>query len=164
MPSLSDGAFEDPRTELRIADGFKYVKETAERFDVVIVDSTDPAGPAVPLFGDSFYSDVRLRLTERGIVVCQSGVGFMQPAEASGTCARMKRLFTDGTLYMTQVPTYAGGQMLLGWGAMSAEPRRTPLATIERRYHEAQIATRYYSPAIHAACFSLPPYIEALKG
>jgi spermidine synthase len=163
MPSLSAGAFEDPRTELLIADGFKYMKETTERFDVVIVDSTDPMGPAVPLFGDGFYTDVRARLTDRGIVVCQSGVGFMQPEEATGTYARMKRLFADGTLYMTQVPTYAAGIMLLGWGAMSAEPRKTPLAAIERRYREAKLATRYYSPAVHAACFSLPPYLEALK-
>lgn len=164
MPSLSAGAFEDPRTELLIGDGFKYVKETTERFDVVIVDSTDPTGPAVPLFDDRFYTDVRSRLTERGIVVCQSGVGFMQPGEAGGTCARMRRLFSDGTLYMTQVPTYAAGLMLLGWGAMSAGPRKTPLATLERRYREAGIATRYYSPAIHTACFALPPYLEALKG
>jgi len=164
LPSLGAGAFEDPRTELLIADGFRYVKETAERFDVVIVDSTDPKGPAVPLFGDGFYADVRSRLTERGVVVCQSGVGFLQPDEARGTCARMKRLFADGTLYMTQVPTYAAGPMLLGWGAMSVEPRTTPLAMLEGRHREAKIATRYYSPAIHAACFSLPPYLEALKG
>jgi spermidine synthase len=164
MPSLSAGAFEDPRTELLIADGFKYVKETPERFDVVIVDSTDPHGPAVPLFDDGFYADVRARHTERGIVVCQSGIGFMQPDEARGTCARMRRLFADGSLYMVQVPTYAAGIMLLGWGAMGAEARQTPLATLERRYREAGIATRYYSPAIHAACFSLPPYLEALKG
>jgi len=163
LPALSAGAFDDPRAEVLIEDGMAFMRDSKDRFDVIIVDSTDPMGPAVPLFGDDFYADVRRHLTERGIVVCQSGVGFMQPDEATGTYARMTRLFADASLYMTQVPTYAAGLMLLGWGSNSAAPRATPLATLERRWREAALATRYYSPAIHAACFALPPYLEALK-
>jgi spermidine synthase len=163
MPALGAGAFDDPRAEVLIEDGMAFMRDSKDRFDVVIVDSTDPMGPSVPLFGDGFYSDVRRRLTERGIVVCQSGVGFMQPDEATSTYARLRRLFADATLYMTQVPTYAAGLMLLGWGSNSGEPRATPLATLERRWREAGLATRYYSPAIHAAAFALPPYLEALK-
>jgi spermidine synthase len=57
FPQHSDGAFEDPRCNLVIADGLKFVKETQDRFDVIIVDSTDPIGPGEVLFTSEFYSD-----------------------------------------------------------------------------------------------------------
>ncbi len=163
LPSISGDAFEDPRLELVIADGTRFMKETDETFDVIIVDSTDPDGPSVPLFSQAFYADCRDRLSERGILVTQSGVTFMQEHEARDTHARMSPLFADATLYLTQVPTYGAGYMTLGWGCGSVEPRRTPLAEIERRFAAAAIETRYYGPAVHVASFALPGYIEALK-
>ena len=123
----------------------------------------DPDGPSVPLFSQAFYADCRDRLSERGILVTQSGVTFMQEHEARDTHARMSPLFADATLYLTQVPTYGAGYMTLGWGCGSVEPRRTPLAEIERRFAAAAIETRYYGPAVHVASFALPGYIEALK-
>lgn len=160
VPSLSDGAFDDPRTDIVIADGVKFVKETERRFDVIIVDSTDPIGPAIPLFSDEFYADCRNILTRDGIIVCQSGVGFVQPDEARETYQRLDRLYDDAALYLTQVPTYAFGYMTLGWGANSARARQTDAATIQSRFDAARLETRYYTPAIHAGCFSLPAYMS----
>jgi spermidine synthase len=159
MPTLSDGAFDNPRADIVIADGVKYVKETDRRFDVIIVDSTDPIGPAIPLFSDAFYADCRNILTEDGVVVCQSGVGFVQPDEAQDTYRRLDRLFADAALYLTQVPTYAFGYMTLGWGANSDRVRKTDAATIQARFAAAHIETKYYTPGIHAGCFSLPAYM-----
>jgi spermidine synthase len=159
MPSLSDGAFDNPRADIVITDGVKYVKETDRRFDVIIVDSTDPIGPAIPLFSDAFYADCRNILTEDGIVVCQSGVGFVQPDEAQDTYRRLDRLFADAALYLTQVPTYAFGYMTLGWGAKSGRARATAPETIQSRFEAANIETRYYTPGIHAGCFNLPAYM-----
>ncbi len=163
LPSISGAAFDDPRHELIIANGIQFMKETDETFDVIMVDSTDPDGPSVPLFSQAFYADCRDRLSEHGILVTQSGVTFMQEHEARDTHARMSPLFADATLYLTQVPTYGAGYMTLGWGCRSVEPRRTSLAEIERRFAAAAIETRYYSPAVHLASFALPGYIEALK-
>ena len=160
MPSLSDGAFDNTRADIVIADGVRFVKETDRRFDVIIIDSTDPIGPAVPLFSDEFYTDCRNALTDDGIVVCQSGVGFVQPAEAGSTYKRLDRLFDDAALYLTQVPTYAFGYMTLGWGAKSDRARKTGIETIQARFDAARIDTRYYTPGIHAGCFSLPAYMD----
>ena len=160
MPRLSDGAFNDYRADIVIADGVKFAKETDRRFDVIIIDSTDPIGPAIPLFSDEFYADCRNILTDDGIIVCQSGVGFIQPDEARETYQRLNRLFADAALYLTQVPTYAFGYMTLGWGARSDRARKTDIATIQSRFDAAQIETRYYTPGIHAGCFSLPAYME----
>lgn len=160
MPTLSDGAFDNARADIVIADGVKYVRETDRRFDVIIIDSTDPIGPAIPLFSDAFYTDCRNILTEDGIVVCQSGVGFVQPEEARETYRRLDRLFDDAALYLTQVPTYAFGYMTLGWGANSGRARATDAATVKARFGAAQIETRYYTPGIHAGCFNLPAYMK----
>ena len=160
MPSLNDGAFDDARADIVIADGVQFVKETNRRFDVIIIDSTDPTGPAIPLFSDGFYTDCRDVLSDDGILVCQSGVGFVQSDEARDTYQRLDRLFDDAALYLTQVPTYAFGYMTLGWGANSDRARKTGITTIQARFDAAGIKTRYYTPGIHAGCFSLPAYMN----
>ncbi len=162
LPSICGDAFDDPRAELVFGDGAAFMKAADETFDVIIVDSTDPVGPSVALFERSFYADCRARLGERGILVTQSGVTFMQEEEARTTYARMKSLFADAWLYLTQVPTYGAGYMTLGWGSRSTAPRATPKEEIERRFRAAGIATRYYTPDAHAAAFGLPGYVRAL--
>ena len=164
MPGIAQGAFADPRAELVIADGTAFVRETDQLYDVIIVDSTDPVGPSLVLFEEDFYADCAARLTPEGILVTQSGVPFLQDREARTTHARLSRLFADARLYFTPVPTYVGGVMALGWGCASDGPRRTPLETIERRFAESRIVTRYYSPEIHRAAFALPPYIREKLG
>ena len=162
LASICGNAFDDSRTNLVIKDGAQYMKETDESFDVIIIDSTDPIGPSLALFEQGFYADCRRRLTERGILVNQSGVTFMQEEVARATFARMDPLFTDATLYLTQVPSYGAGYMALGWGCVSSDPRRTPLDEIQRRFTAARLETRYYNPHVHIASFSLPGYISAL--
>lgn len=162
MPSLSAGAFKDPRSDIRFMDGIKFVAETDERFDVIIIDSTDPIGPGEVLFTKEFYADCARCLTDRGILVAQSGVTFMQDEEAAQTYQRMKPLFADASLYLTQVPTYAAGFMTLGWGCHSVEPRRTTVEEVSRRVAERDLLTRYYRPDVHVASFALPGYIAAL--
>ena len=164
LPSICGDAFDDARADLVFMDGTRFVKETAEKFDVIIIDSTDPIGPGAVLFGDEFYADCRNCLTEKGILVAQSGVTFMQDDEAHGTYARMDALFEDAGFYITQVPTYGAGFMTFGWGCRSPEPRATPLAEIRRRAASLDLGARYYTPEVHAASFALPGYIEALKG
>lgn len=162
MPSLSDGAFDNPRADVRFMDGIRFVSETDEKFDVIIVDSTDPIGPGEVLFTPEFYGDCARCLTEKGILVTQSGVTFMQDGEAAATYQRMKSLFTDPGLYITQVPSYAAGFMTFGWGCHSLEPRHTTTEEIARRVSGLDLNARYYTPDAHVASFALPGYIEIL--
>lgn len=163
LPSICKDAFDDPRTDLVFADGLKFMKETGAVFDVIIVDSTDPMGPSLPLFSQEFYADCRDHLSKDGILVTQSGVTFMQEHEARDTHTRMDPLFADTTLYLTQVPTYGAGYMTLGWGCRGEGPRQTPLVVVEERFGAANIDTQYYTPEIHVASFALPNYIARLK-
>ncbi len=159
LPTLSNGAFDDPRLEVVIGDGKDYVATTDRRFDLVIVDSTDPIGPGEALFTSSFYADCRRILRPGGIVVTQNGVPFFQPAELEATVRALAGLFKDATCYLAAVPTYVGGFMAFGWGSDDPSLRRVPLATIEERSAASRIATRYYTPDVHLASFALPRFI-----
>jgi spermidine synthase len=162
MPSVSDGAFEDPRVEVIIADGIDFMATTERRFDLIVIDSTDPIGPGGVLFTEAFYRDCARCLTDDGIVVNQNGVPFLQGGEVTDTYRRRKPHFADVGFYVAAVPTYVGGLMALGWAAKSARPGAETADTIAKRFAARPVATRYYTPSLHKAAFCLPKYIQDL--
>jgi len=161
LPSLSDGAFDDARLELVIADGAAFMAGSGAEFDVILIDSTDPVGPGEVLFTDSFYGHAKRRLAPGGILVTQNGVPFLQPDELTGTMRAFAALFADWGCYQAHVPTYAGGPMALGW-ATDGTARETPLETLQARFAAAGIETGYYTPEVHKAAFALPVYMQRL--
>jgi spermidine synthase len=159
LADLNRGCFDDPRLELTISDGKDYAARATERFDLIIVDSTDPVGPGEVLFTRPFYGDCKRLLKPRGILVTQNGVPFLQPAELENSVAHFAQLFADAGCYLAVVPTYVGGFMALGWGSDDAANREVPLAVLETRFAAAGLQTRYYTPAVHKAAFALPAFI-----
>lgn len=161
LASISDGAFDDPRLDLVIADGAEFMRRDGPGYDVIIIDSTDPIGPGEVLFTDTFYGHAKRRLNPGGILVTQNGVPFLQGEELTNTMRAFQALFADATCYLATVPTYAGGPMAFGWGT-DGDARAEPLAVLEARYAEAGIATDYYTPEVHKAAFALPGYVARL--
>ncbi|WP_340115832.1 polyamine aminopropyltransferase [Pelagibius sp. 7325] len=164
LSSICKAAYDDPRLDLVIADGLDFVAQCAERYDVVLVDSTDPIGPGEVLFSETFYGKAKDCLTPGGILVTQNGVPFLQGDELKNTMRAFKALFADAACYLATVPSYTGGPMAFGWGSGDAAKRRVDLATLKRRYKASGITTRYYNPAVHQAAFALPNYIAELAG
>jgi spermidine synthase len=162
FPEVSAGAFDDPRSEIIIADGVRFVAETDQRFDAVLVDSTDPHGPGAVLFTESFYAGCRRVLNPGGVLVTQNGVPFMQPEELTRSVGYFRNLFADGVCYLATIPTYVGGPMAFGWASDDTSLRAAPAGTLEQRFAGAGFATRYYTSAVHAAAFALPAYVAAL--
>ena len=154
--------FEDDRFDLVIADGVEFVADTDRRFDVILVDSTDPVGPGSVLFTREFYTRCRRCLNPGGVLVTQNGVPFLQAGELVESVAHFAGLFADAGCYLATVPTYVGGQMALGWATDDEELRNVSEAILEARFAAAGLATRYYTPAVHKAAFALPRYIEEL--
>lgn len=164
LPSICGSAFEDPRAEIVIGDGVEHVAKTDARYDLIIVDSSDPIGPAEALFTADFYADCRRCLNAGGVLVTQNGVPFLQADELRNTLGALRALFRDAACYIATVPTYTGGPMAFGWGCDDPAVRATPPATLRERFAAAGLGTRYYRPEIHAAAFALPGYIAALAG
>jgi len=162
LPTIHKGAFTDARLELVIADGYEFVKDTAERFDVIIVDSCDPVGPAAILFSEEFYARCKRCLTPGGILATQSGTPFWQAEELTKTHQRLKNHFKDASCFVAAVPLYAGGFMAFGWATDNTDLRSTAQDLLEQRFKAANITTQYYTPAVHRGAFSLPPYVQKL--
>ena len=162
LPKLNNGAFENPRFNLVITDGCKFVKETEERWDVIIVDSTDPIGPGEVLFTEEFYADCKRCLSEGGILVTQNGCPAVQGSEVTDSFNRLRPSFGDVSFYLAPVPTYQGGFMAFGWASDNADLRRLPGDLLAARFDPKGIATRYYTPAVHAASFALPADVLSL--
>ena len=159
LPNHSAGAYDDPRLHLIIADGMDFVRETSDRYDVIICDSTDPIGPGEVLFSEDFYARAKHCLVPGGVLVTQNGVPFLQPDELKTAARRMEHHFADNGFYCAPVPTYYGGFMAFGWGTDNRELRHIGLPVLQARYDTAGLKTRYYTPAIHQAAFALPQYM-----
>ena len=164
LPNHSQGAFDDPRANIVISDGIEFVRDTDQRFDVIISDSTDPIGPGEVLFSNNFYAQCHRILNEGGVLVTQNGVPFFQIDEVQNTRKRMGEHFADQTFYSAAVPTYYGGIMTFAWGSDNAELRRPSLETLQQRFLDTGISTRYYTPEIHLASFALPNYVREALG
>ena len=162
LPKIGRDAFDDPRTDLIIGDGLRYVAECRRRFDVIIVDSTDPVGPGKALFTEPFYRDCKACLNPGGILVTQNSIPFLQPEVIGEPIAALKRLFADATCYLAAVPSYFGGVMAFGWASDDAKVRQVPIDVLERRFAAAGIGAEYYSPEVHQAAFALPHHIARL--
>jgi len=160
LPSLSKGAFDDPRTQVIIQDGCQYVKNSLEKFDVIICDSTDPFGPGAVLFTSEFYSDCHNLLAEGGIFVNQNGVPFLQGSEIGLTLKNRKNSFKNVGFYLGVIPTYAGGFMAFGWA--SDVDYTVTVDDLKTRLKDVQGEMKYYTPAIHLASFALPKFIADL--
>jgi len=159
MPELCGEAYRDKRAELIIGDGIKFMAETKDKFDLIVVDSTDPFGPAEGLFGPKFYADVRRALAPRGIVMCQTGVPVHQDEELLLSQRKLKRLFKHVGVALAVVPLYYGGFMALSWASSDFDPRRVAVATVAKRYKRLKLTTRYYAPALQVGAYAHPHFI-----
>ena len=164
LTSICGNAYDDPRTELIIGDGAKFVAETDQRYDAVLVDSTDPIGPGAVLFTREFYANCKRCLNPGGVLVTQNGVPFVQGDELKSSVSHFRTLFADGSAYVISCPTYALGFMALGWASDDAALRQQSVETIQARFDALGIDTQYYNPAIHVAAFALPNFMLKLIG
>jgi spermidine synthase len=163
FPGISAGAYDDPRTRIVIADGTQFVAETGDRFDVIMVDSTDPIGPGAVLFTREFYADCCRCLKPGGLLVTQNGLPFLQAGELKQSVGFFRELVADAYAYLATTPSYFGGPMSFGWATDDVKLRQHRRKKIERRYEKAGgFPTRYWRPDVHFAAFALPTYIREL--
>lgn len=163
LPEWHQGAFDDPRTELRHEDARAYLERTEERFDLIVVDLVEPleAGPACLLFTKEFYTLVRERLTATGVMTMQAGM----------TKVGELGFFTAVHRTLAQVfPVVAGYQTFVScfgtpWGFMlaskGADPREQTAEMVDRLVAERiRGPVEYWGGPTHLHAFSLPKFIR----
>jgi|HigsolmetaGSP11D_1036233.scaffolds.fasta_scaffold07377_1 spermidine synthase len=156
LPEVSGGRELDPRIHIHSRDGVEFVKQLQDqdRYDVIIVDSSDPIGPATQLFELSFYRELHRALNEDGILVCQSQSPIFHQDVMTQTYARISSLFPDTRMYTAVVPTYPGGLWSFTLGAKQALPE-TDRISFDKQ-------ARYVNEAILRSSFALPAFVERL--
>ena len=157
LPDISSG-LRDARVGIVYEDGVKYLEGVPEgSFDVILVDSTDPMGPAEGLFSMEFFGSCRRALGEKGVFASQTESPFYHLPFMVDVSRRLRSVYQSARFYFAPVTTYPGGNwsFALGVTGSEAEPRLEDGAGLH---------TRYYSPEIHSACFARPRFLaEALK-
>ncbi len=148
LPELSR-SYEDTRVHLHIQNGVEFIKSN-DGFDVIIIDSTDPVGPAAGLFEREFYRNVKNSLSPGGIVTQQCGTPFYHPEELCGVKNALESVFRYVKIYLAYIPTYPSGM----WSFVMASDE-----PIERR-REKNFSTKYYNDDIYSSSMVLPNFIK----
>ena len=145
------------KMQLIIGDGVEFVKNTTEKFDVIIVDSTDPIGPAQPLFGEAFYQDVFNCLSDDGIVVSQGESSWYAMDIQQSLLKVLNAVFPASYLYSFSNLTYPGGL----WSFTFASKKYHPTVDFNpQRVIESGLDFQYYNEALHSAAFALPTFAK----
>ncbi|MFZ5596663.1 MAG: polyamine aminopropyltransferase [Bacillota bacterium] len=155
LPEISCG-LDDPRAEVIVDDGIKHVLENRNTYDMIIVDSTDPIGPAVGLFSAEFYGNVYNALTETGLFVAQTESPFFNRDLIPRIVSDVRSKFPVTRLFTGNVPTYPGGLWTFTMGSKKYDPVEVDISQIPK------MDTRYYSPEIHRTSLILPPFVREL--
>ncbi len=162
FPELTAG-IADPRARLRFTDGIAWMRAApAASADVIIVDSTDPIGPAKGLFESAFYAQCHRVLAPGGMLAHQSESPFLhlELIRAMRLAMREAGFHAVATLDFPQ-PVYPSGW----WSATLARKGANLDGFRETAAERRAFETRYYSPATHRAALALPPFVlEALEG
>jgi len=108
---IHQGAFDDSRMEIIIADGKKFIeqnkdKEDGDKYDLIILDLTDPSGPSKMLFTKEFYQDVKKNLNENGVLSIQTSSTFFDAVVLGRVYAALKEVFTNVIPYSNIIPSF----------------------------------------------------------
>ena len=158
FPSISSG-FKDERVNCHWQDGVRFVKESTDKYDLIIVDSTDPYGPGEGLFSTGFYTDCYNLLNNNGILVNQSESPQWTPNYVTGIHKKLSSIFPVFSFYQAFIPTYPSGHWLFGFASKNLHPIQDQKPN---RWHEKKIETAYYNVDIHKASFALPNFVQNL--
>ncbi len=154
LPETACG-MDHPKVNLVVGDGLKWVADHTDEYDVIIVDSSDPVGPATGLFNRAFYENVYRALKAEGLFVAQVLSPFFHQDLIRDVYGVVSTIFPITMPYLTVVPTYPSGLHCFMLGSKKHSPLREGIG-------KPSWPTRWYTPAIHRAAFELPPMVAEL--
>lgn len=155
LPSIA-GKLEDARVEVLVGDGFMHIHEHKNAYDVIMVDSTEPVGPAANLFTRGFYQGIYEALREDGIFVAQTDNPWFKADLIQSVNKDVKEVFPIVRVYGANIPTYPSGLWTFTMGSKKYDPLEVDETAIP------EIDTKYYTPRLHKAAFVLPKFVEDL--
>ncbi|CAF0730168.1 unnamed protein product [Adineta ricciae] len=157
LPGMAQG-FSSPKAVINVSDGFEYLKNNQQQFDVIITDSSDPEGPAESLFQESFYSLLKSALKPpHGIICCQGESIWLHLNLIKKIVTFARDIFPTVSYAFASTPTYPSGT--IGFLICSLENDKKLNEPIDEKLID-QIDTRFYTGDIHRAAFALPAFVR----
>ncbi len=157
FPVTSSG-LDDERITLHIRDGLKFIRPIENKYDLIVVDSTNPTGPSEILFTKEFFGNCYKALKEDGIMISQHESPFYKKHGKAirHTHKRISNMFPVSKAYQSHIPSYPSGHWLFGF----ASKKYNPLIDLKEEYwNSLGIKTKYYNTDLHKGSFYLPNYV-----
>ncbi|MBD8500480.1 polyamine aminopropyltransferase [Paenibacillus arenosi] len=155
LPEIA-GELDNPRVEVIVNDGYMHILNSKNEYDVIMVDSTEPVGPAAPLFERGFYQGIYEALKEDGLFVAQTDNPWFKADLIQQVNRDVKEIFPIVRVYGANIPTYPSGLWTFTMGSKTHDPLEVDAAAIP------DMPTKYYSSRLHHAAFCLPKFVEDL--
>ncbi|MFL1675989.1 polyamine aminopropyltransferase [Paenibacillus dendritiformis] len=147
---------DNPRVEVQVNDGYMHILNSKNEYDVIMVDSTEPVGPAAPLFERGFYQGIYDALKDDGLFIAQTDNPWFKADLIQKVNRDVKEIFPIVRVYAANIPTYPSGMWTFTMGSKKHDPLKVEEASIP------EMETKYYSPRLHHAAFVLPKFVEDL--
>ena len=158
FPYLAKG-LDDPRATVVYQDGKAFIRDSKDRFDVILLDLSDPVGPAADLFQKAFHQQMYDCLNDDGIMVAQTESPFYNKETVSAIFRNLREIFPIVKMYTCYMPIYPSGI----WSFAFCSTKYNPVADFdEKRYTKLNLITRYYNAETHRGSFMLPQFIKKL--
>jgi len=162
LPDVHRGAFDDPRLKVLITDGKKYVEECQDQFDLMMLDLTDPFGPAEALYRVDFLKHCKRILGPDGVLSMHLGSPVTRPNVFHRVYSSLSSVFSIVRPYLVYVPLYGAI-----WGMATASDKTDPLLldpkSVEDRLKDRAIShLQYYNGDTHRGVFGLPNYVKSI--
>ena len=158
---FTSSKLKDKRVSVWFEEGLRYVRGKKAEYDLIIVDSSDPYGPAEGLFTREFYGTCFKALKDDGILINQHESPFYSAHQRSVRDAHRHIAveFPVSTVYQCHIPSYPSGHWLFGFASKKYHPIEDMDAA---RWNKLGIRTRYYNTDLHRGAFALPNYVKDL--
>ncbi|MHB8231758.1 MAG: polyamine aminopropyltransferase [bacterium] len=159
---------EDKRVRVAAEDGIEFVKRAAvnnkedEKYDIILVDSTDPVGPAEGLFKRDFYEAAAGSLKNDGIFTAQTESPFFNKNLIKDVGGIIKEIYSGASLYCASIPVYPSGLWSFTAGSKKYDPKIINESYKDFDFGRRELDLKYYSPEIHSSSFILPNFIKEI--
>ena len=162
LGAVHGAAFDDPRLTLEIGDGFEFVRRAKVRYDLIVLDLTDPGGPSEALYTPDFYRACAARLEPGGAMTLHMASPVAHPERIRATMAALRQAFPLVTPYLTSIPLY-GGLWMMACASATLDPASLTADEADRRIAARGLAQlRYYNGDMHRAALALPNFVRDL--
>ena len=160
--AVHHGVFDNPKLRVLVGDGMKFVRETQERFDLIVLDLNDPMGPAEALYSTEFFQQCRHALAPGGALALHIGSPVARPERVAELAQRLNGIFRIVRPYTMYIPLY-GSLWAMAVCSDKLDPKAYTADEIDRRIEQRKMADlRYYNGETHEGVFALPNFVRDL--